>query len=67
MLVNRFEFLRSRVDRLDHEISIIQKLLTKSQLEFIDIQMEELSKKKKISEKNIKKLEKKTGRKKRNV
>ena len=46
MLVNRFEFLRSRVDRLDHEISIIQKLLTKSQLEFIDSQMEELSKKK---------------------
>ena len=66
MLVNRFEFQRSRMDRLDYEIGILQKKLTKSQLEFLDLKIEEMYKKKKISEKNMKKLEKKEERRKRN-
>jgi hypothetical protein len=54
------------MDRLDYEIGILQKKLTKSQLEFLDLKIEEMYKKKKISEKNMKKLEKKEERRKRN-
>lgn len=63
MLVNRFEFMRSRVDRLDYEIGILHKRLTKSQLDYLDnLYSTEYIHKKKISEKNLKKLQKKEAR-----
>ena len=67
MLVNRFEFMRSRIDRLDYEIGILQSKLSKSQLEFLDFKMKETSSKKKISEKNQRKLDKKENRRQRNL
>jgi len=63
MLVNRFEFMRSRVDRLDYEIGLLHKRLTKSQLDYLDnLYSTEYIHKKKISEKNLKKLQKKEAR-----